>query len=601
MVVQHNAYLKLLDDAAGIDPAKGMAEELSKLSQDPIDKDDTLKLLLLAEFAMQARQWQAAAQLFARVMVNPFRLHYSEPYLVEHASRVILLTTQRHGDLNWATDLLLYSHRRMTAALRADGMQQMHIHEWMVTAVGELLRESTDRKTAMKLAMVELHPGNDRISKRYQSEIGPARQLLARALLVSPVDPATAQKKHRVRNLVFLAVAVAAIVFIDWHYALGSWFTFPRVSKYFDDSWSGSLLRATLVAWPFLLAATWAFALFESIRTRALYFVSPYYLIRHRIAAGEIMPFMRDWFFHIFQFVWVAPLVIAWLLFTEYQHLPDWLPSAWNPPPDTPLLFEHWLDSIQSGSDFYMLAIAAGPGLYSLYRQWKIENDRIAKRTDVYWWDRRISTAEWVTRLIMVGLDMFLATFLALKILFMLFVVYKLANADALKISYFSPDGVGGLKHLTNMLMYLSWLVFVFGLFVFASLYLHWNLREYRTQDFSLVGMYILFVILAVVPLGTIEYKLSREHDVQFEQVKSAKVPGSDLEDTADYVKNVDAVRDWNVSALKVGILGNPVLPLGFQFIVVLFQALGRAGKIPKLPIPGLGEQDDSKGGHDAA
>ena len=78
MVVQHNAYLKLLDEAASIDPAKGMAEELSKLSQDPIDKDDTLKLLLLAEFAMQARQWQAAAQLFARVMVNPFRLHYSE-------------------------------------------------------------------------------------------------------------------------------------------------------------------------------------------------------------------------------------------------------------------------------------------------------------------------------------------------------------------------------------------------------------------------------------------------------------------------------------------------------------------------------------------
>ena len=77
-----------------------------------IDKDDKLDFLLLAEFAMQARQWQAAAQLFARVMVVPFRLHYSEPYLVEHASRVIFLTTQRHGDLNWATDLLLYSHRR---------------------------------------------------------------------------------------------------------------------------------------------------------------------------------------------------------------------------------------------------------------------------------------------------------------------------------------------------------------------------------------------------------------------------------------------------------------------------------------------------------
>jgi len=68
-----------------------------------------------------------------------------------------------------------------------------------------------------------------------------------------------------------------------------------------------------------------------------------------------------------------------------------------------------------------------------------------------------------------------------------------------------------------------------------------------------------------------------------------------------EFVKDVDLVRDWNVSALKVGILGNPVLPLGFQFIVVLFQALGRAGKVPKLPIPGLGQQGDVKGGHDTA
>ena len=346
--------LKLLDEAASIDPAKGMAEELSKLCQDPIDKDDTLKLLLLAEFAMQARQWQSAAQLFARVMVNPFRLHYSETYLVEHASRVILLTTQHHSDLNWATDLLLYSQRRMTAALRADGMQSMHIHEWMVTAAGELLRESTDRKTAMELAVTELHPGNNRISRRYQSEIGPARQLLARALQVAQVDRATAQKKHRARNLVFLAATVAAIVFVvDWYYALGSWFTFPRVSKYLDGSSLSPLLRAALVAWPFLLAATWAFALFESIRTRALYFVSPYYLIRHRIAAGEIMPFMRDWFFHIFQFVWVALLIMAWLLFAEYQDLPIWLPKVWKPAAQvTALSFEQWFDLIESWTDF---------------------------------------------------------------------------------------------------------------------------------------------------------------------------------------------------------------------------------------------------------
>ena len=98
---------------------------------------------------------------------------------------MILLTTQHHSDLNWATDLLLYCpsphDRRATRRRHAT----MHIHEWMVTAAGELLRKSQDRKTAMELAVTELHPGNNRISKRYQSEIGPARQLLARALRVA--------------------------------------------------------------------------------------------------------------------------------------------------------------------------------------------------------------------------------------------------------------------------------------------------------------------------------------------------------------------------------------------------------------------------------
>jgi hypothetical protein len=142
----------------------------------------------------------------------------------------------------------------------------------------------------------------------------------------------------------------------------------------------------------------------------------------------------------------------------------------------------------------------------------------------------------------------------------------------------------------------------VFGVFVFASLYLHWNLREYRATDLGLVFVYVVLVAVAVVPLGILETRLSHEKDAQLEKLaETVKKPDLTLESAAKYLENVKAVQDWKVSAVKIGILANPVLPLGFQFVVVLFQALGRAGKLPKLPLPGFGEPDDSKGAHDAA
>ena len=130
--------------------------------------------------------------------------------------------------------------------------------------------------------------------------------------------------------------------------------------------------------------------------------------------------------------------------------------------------------------------MAAAACVYALCNQSIIQYRRIEKKTDVYWWDCRISAAEWVIRLLMVGLDLILCRIPSAENRFPVVRGLQTGGCGRPGDLYFSPDGVGGLKHLTNMLMYLSWLAFVFGLFVFASLYLHWNLREYRTKDFSL-------------------------------------------------------------------------------------------------------------------
>jgi hypothetical protein len=602
---QQSAYLDLLDNIAKIEPSEQTTagKAFAQLAEQAARQDDALELLLLAEHSMHARQWQAAAQFFARSMVNSFRSRDNETGLVNGATHIMLLTRGHYADLRSATDLLLYDHLRLIAALRADGMQQAHIDEWAVSAVSELLRESKDRKAVVERAVTELYPGNNRITSRYRAEIGPARQLLARSLDPRRLaaDPAVVHAKGRNRNSAILVLAIFVIAVLSYRHS--GLFAFPKVSAFLGDAWYGLCLRALLVAWPLLLVATWFFALFESIRMRTLYFVSPYHLIRNRVDAGEIMPFMRDWFFHIFQFVWIALLVVAWLIFTEYQQLVDWLPSAWSSAAQQPLVpFKTSLARLALRSNEIALAGALLGFAGSIWRQCHIQNQRTISHTGAYWWDHRIDRREWHVRLGMVGLDMALGIFLVLKILVMLYIVYRLVRMNVLTVWLFAPDGVGGLQHLTNMLMYVSWIVFVFGLLVFASLYLHWNLREYRATDFGLVCVYVVLVILAMVPLGMLESRFSHAKDVQLQQlVRTAKQPESSLEDAAKYVENVKAMQNWNVSALKIGILGNPVLPLGFQFVVVLFQALGRAGKLPKLPLPGLGEPEASKGGHDAA
>jgi len=599
MLDQTSNYLSLLDSIATTEPSEGSAKALVRLAEEPINQDDVLELLLLAEEAAHARQWQAAAQLFSRMMVSSFSRRYAEAYLVEHAKRITLLTTEHQAKLQSATDLLLYGHRRLIASLRRDGIREPHIGEWMVTAFSQLLRGSHARIAAIQAAVAELHPDNNRITRHYQSEIGPARKLLACSLRLQGNDAAWVwvSNEGRRSNLVFLGVAVVVIAGLA--YAFWHWFPFPA-SRLVDRYGFGSWVRAALIAWPLLLVATWLFAFFESIRTHTYYFISPVHLLARRIVAGEIMPFSRDSFFHIFQFVWVLLVIIAWLLFKKYEELLGWLPSVWSLAAQDMLpTFTHSLTVAVVASDALALVLAVGLCAYSIGRQRSILNERVRTGKDIYWWDRRINPTEWRIRLTMVGVDMFLVSFLLVKILMMLFIAYELVTTNTLMISYFSPDGVGGLKPFTDMLMYLSWVVFLFGVFVFASLYLHWNLREYRRNDLRLVVIYFVFVALTLVPLGVLESKLSVEGDARLvELVKSGTKPEAKLEDTGKYVRDVNSVRDWRVSAVNVGVLGNPVLPLGFQFMVIVFQSLGRAGKLPKLPIPGLGEESASKGAH---
>ncbi len=64
------------------------------------------------------------------------------------------------------------------------------------------------------------------------------------------------------------------------------------------------------------------------------------------------------------------------------------------------------------------------------------------------------------------------------------------------------------MKFLTDIFANLSWLVFVFGVFVLASVYLHWNLLEYRQTDAIVFAVYVALVVLVMLPLFVLESRL---------------------------------------------------------------------------------------------
>jgi hypothetical protein len=599
--------LSLFDHLAAIDSGKMFQESLAALARDPIQSNDTVALLLLAEEAERWRQWQSAALLFAHVMIGAFAETGDSLTLTNPANRIVLLTAQRSAKFSSRCDVLLYSYRRVAACLRDVGMREPHIGEWMRIALSELLCSSKARAEAAEAALTAICPEGGVIESRYKSEVGGARRVLkgAQAAAARRTAPPQGADRGPQPNIGFLVGAVAITGVAAWW--LRGVIAYPGVSTLFRDS---NLLGAALGAWPVLLIATWIFGLFESRRTCALYFISPSYLAAdEKIIVGEVMPFYRDWFFHIFQFIWFPFMVIGLLLFQKYDGLVSALQSTMLSPshdsgtlapliealspsflPQLPQGAGH-LDRVIAvfGSDLVALLFASGlTALFLANQVFRVQRRRRKTGTNMYWWDQRISHVEWLVRLFMVGVDIFLSVFLILKVVTISLVAWSLAILAAhnvLPVSYFSPDGVGGLKFLTDILMNLSWLVFAFGLFVIASVYLHWNLLEYRATDALLLAVYVVALCLTMLPLVLLELRLDAAKTAV---LSGLPVPatGAQLVDAAKYVRDIATLDQWRVSAISIGVLGNPVLPLSFQFLVMVVQYFVRAGKFAKMWLP---------------
>jgi hypothetical protein len=97
-------------------------------------------------------------------------------------------------------------------------------------------------------------------------------------------------------------------------------------------------------------------------------------------------------------------------------------------------------------------------------------------------------------------------------------------------------------------------------MFVIASIFLHWNLAEYRNTDFALVVAYVILVVGVLSPLILLQIRLENVKAVLLTTLPVVSSPPNtgDIAEAAKRLRDITVIRDWQVSAFRFGVLVAP-------------------------------------------
>jgi hypothetical protein len=588
----HN-YMDIFDYAVSTGKPD-LKELIPAWMQDSRYNENIHILLLLAEYASSCKEWHTAAQLYVHTAIKTFRQDGGGDF-IHHANNAILLVSGRNARLTSRADFVLYACRSGAAALRQAGYSESQSTSWLNQAVSESSRGQHAGPDNIAQALQAIEPGNAAISHRYRASIGAARSMLLHGLPphgdgVAEDQPSRGWDSGHVHMALLLGALVLTGV-LSWQFR--NIIQFPHVSLFFQGS---NWLGAALLWWPALLVITWIFASLESKRTRTFSVVAPRHIFASQpVISGEVISFQQDMFFHIFQFIWLPLIVIALLMFAQYETFPVHLAPIWNEASGGGTLdkFKQSLNAayfpdfssaqnfiscfrVALNCDSFSIILATFTTTLFTVNQLRIQRKRQTSLTTLCWWDIRISRPGWFVRLVMVGIDTFLGAIILVKITSISLVAYDIILSDGVSISYFSPDGAGGLKFVVDIFRTFSWLVFTFGVLVISSMYFHRHMTEYRSTDITMLLMYAFLVILIMIPLFILEVRLQEVRDgvLAAFPAPGGRETGSALPAAAQNLREISLLRDWNISAIRGGMLDNPMLPLGFQVMVMLTQHL---------------------------
>ena len=292
----------------------------------------------------------------------------------------------------------------------------------------------------------------------------------------------------------------------------------PATSQQFSISVIGRRAFICVVfVWPSLLVLTWLFLLLLSYINGVLNEI-PLELRQGITGAvpGDVPGFLQDPYYTIFQFFW---LPFIWLLVRSFRLLPITICTLWD---QKIISHEMATDELvlnnlvgQAVTEFNQKMLKFWPwilgtlvGIGSMSNQVLIQVNRIECMDTMHWWDWRISSSIYIVRLLMVGLDMALATVIVIKGLQVIVFVRKFLAEFKFLPQPFHPDGVGGLASISKLC-----LSFIFPIMV-AVIVLATSFMFHREQIYWITNLVISFIYVPVIifvffyPLEVLHSKL---------------------------------------------------------------------------------------------
>jgi hypothetical protein len=546
--------------------------------------------LILAQKCLAWGENIGAAQLFIRILLWSSQEGASHTENIAAIKQLTNIYDPKANRIDSFADFHIYCYVKIRNILSEEGLSATEQSIWIRQAINSEADNDREKSKIIYKRLKYLIDDSNRASNSF-AELKPDFILE----IMHQFSNSRFVFKSRLNNLNHYAIQVAfliSIIFITL-FLLYNGFEIDIPNETGLIFGYGSTFFSILNIWPILLILTWFFALMVSRQSESFDFINPSnYWNPNSVQFGEVKPFKKDWFFHIFQFFWIPFLAICFVLLAKVDPVSMTIIQMWDTSANdvsAQVFLESWNHSQHESiglalpasdmvrnlllNDISVLALGFVTGLLGALNQIRIQFKRYSTGVDMYWWDWRINKIEYIVRLFMVFLDLFLAIVVLCKVFALIFLSFDVMSNHILQVKFFHPDGVGGFEALSAVFRDTLWLVFVFGFFVMASLYLHKNLEEYRMSDLFLVAAYVVLVLIAMLPLISLEFRLNEAQDAVFSRFNGDGLFGEiSVSRALSVAEQLSALRGWQVSSLDFGIFSGPIIPLVSQAAIILVQ-----------------------------
>jgi hypothetical protein len=163
--------------------------------------------------------------------------------------------------------------------------------------------------------------------------------------------------------------------------------------------------------------------------------------------------------------------------------------------------------------------MAAAAAIFAVVMQISTQLARINVMEIMYWWDWRISKPIFIIRLIMVGLDVYLAVIIVYRGAIGIVFTKKFFGLIKLTPRPLHPDKAGGLGIIGKVCLSFTWPLLVIGIILASSFFFHEEATYFIVNTLVLVVYIISITFVFFFPLSSVHKIMKKSKEEWLDKI----------------------------------------------------------------------------------